>query len=158
MVDGLYSFKQLESAFSNEFKSEKDLMDFIELNIVDFCQDLLEVTYKSHHREYPLVNVQRSRIKGNRRLDFLIRTQDDKVIVIECKNPTFANELTSAVGQCLAYKSLLANVSIQADRVILVSSKIDPTVPQMIDDYNLPLEFFVMDRNKMTKFIGYASR
>jgi hypothetical protein len=156
LVDGQYSFTQLKSEFGKDFLKEKDLCDFLESNIKDFCNDFLEVRYQSHVREYKLVNCSRRSIKGNRRIDFLISTTDGQIIVIECKAPKVLCELSNAVGQCLSYKSLLKNQGVKANRVILMSTKVDNSVPQVITDYNLPIEFMVMDRSRCIKFSHYV--
>ena len=155
LPDGHYYYEQLQHAINADFKSEKELADFIELNIKDFCGDFLEAQYISHKREYQLIKTSRAKLKGNRRIDFLINT-DVGVIVIECKHPTFISELTSAIGQCLAYKSLISNSGLKVIRVIMVSSKIDNIVPQVIADYKLPIEFVVMDKSKCVKFSHYV--
>lgn len=154
--DGEYTFDQLKDSFGKEFKSERELCDFLENHIRDFCSDFLEVEYKSHVREKKLFNIQRNRVKGNRRIDFYIETVCGKVIIIECKHPITLCELSPAVGQCLSYACLLANKGVKTDRVILLSTKIDQVVTQVITDYSLPIEYMVMDRNKCVKFTKYG--
>jgi hypothetical protein len=154
--DGFYCFEELRTGFNPDFNSEKELCNFIECHINDFCYDFLDLQYESHQREYKLVNTNRGRIKGNRRIDFLIKSSCGKTIIIECKHPQQLCELSTAVGQCLSYISLLSNFNIKVDRTILLSTRIDNVTPQIITDFNLPVEFMTMDKTKCVKFSHYV--
>lgn len=158
LPDGKYSFDELKNTVDKDFTSEKEFCDFLETHIRDFCTDFLEVEYSSHIREYKLVKTSRARMRGNRRIDFLIKTKCNQNIVIECKHPVNICELSTALGQCLSYISLLKNFGINSDRTILLSTKIDSITPQVITDFNLPIEFMIMDKTRCVKFLYHGSR
>lgn len=158
LPEGLYKYDDLKDVMCSDFTSEKELCDYLEKYISDFCGDFLDVQYKSHERECKLIKTNRSRFKGNRRVDFLIKTQDGRNILIECKNPVYLCELSNALGQCLSYISAFVNSGIKIDRTILLSTKIDHLTTQIITDFNLPVEFMVMDKTKCLKFSHYGSR
>lgn len=157
-TDGNYTYAELRSEFGSDFKSEKELCDFLESHIRDFCIDFLEVEYISHKREYMIHKTSRSRGRGVRRLDFLVNVKPDNFIVIECKHPITVCEISHSLGQCLTYKSLLKNTKIDVSRTILISTKIDDVTPQVITDYNLPVEFMVMDKSRCVKFSHHGRR
>lgn len=146
-IDGDYQYKDVVNSINSDFKKEKDLCDYIELNIVKFTTDIVGATYKSHDREYPLYRHRRS-VGGNIRIDFLIETTDGQRIGIECKHPFYKSELSLAVGQCLGYLSQFEKHDKELDKIFIVSTKIDDIVPSIITKFNLPIEFVVMDKQK----------
>lgn len=156
-IDGFYRIEDILNAIEPAFSSEKQLCDYIETHIIEFCGDFLEEEYLSHEREKQLINTARNRIKGNRRLDFYIKTKAGKHIVIECKHPKCISELSWAIGQCMTYKTLLNNLRIPCDRMILISTKLDAITPQVIHDYAIPIEFMAMDKSKFVKFSHYGT-
>lgn len=153
MEDGFYHFGEVNQVLENSFKSEKDLSDFIESNINDFCTDTLGVEYQSHKREYPLFTANRNK-KGCKRLDFLIQTKCGKSIAIECKHPTYISELCAGVGQVLSYIVLFRDINKPIHRFIIVSSKIDWMLPAVVGTFHLPIEFIAIDRKKSLTWQG----
>lgn len=155
--DGRYSCFELADAFNNDFPKEKDMCDYIESNISDFVVECLGYELKTYTREYPLVDGYNRNKKSNRRLDFMIETKCGKVIALECKNPTFLAEHATAIGQALTYMTLFANLNKRIDQLFIVSSKMDNTVPMVIDRFNLPIGFMVLDKSKHATFVEYGS-
>lgn len=153
MDDGFYHFSSISTALNDNFESEKDLCNFIEANISDFCEDTLGVEYLSHTREYSLFKSRRSR-KGCKRLDFLINSKCGKSIAIECKRPTYISELCAGVGQVLSYMVLFRDQNKPIDRFIIVSSKIDWMLPLVIGTFHLPIEFIAIDKEKSLTWQG----
>lgn len=148
--DGLYSVEDLIDVIEQDFKRESDLCNFIEKHIEEFCKDVLNVEYLDHVREYNLMpTVKKRSIKGNRRIDFHITAKSGEKIGVECKNPIYPCETASALGQCLTYISALECLGNRVDRMVLVSTKVDVWVPFVIKRFNLPVEFVVMDRQKI---------
>jgi hypothetical protein len=158
--DGQYRYEQIEFALESDFTSEKDLSDYIELNIDLFTKECLNYEYKSHQREYQLsmfkAGTNRRNIKGNRRLDFVINTTCGKIIGIECKHPTYKSELTAAVGQCLGYMAIFEEYHFKLDTIIIVSSKVDHVLPMIINKFNLPIGYISMDKSKHLTYKGYG--
>lgn len=156
LVDGLYKIGEVDNILNKDFCNEKGLCDYIEENIVDFCADCLGVEYSSHIREYSLSD-ERRRVKGNRRIDFLIITKSNERIGIECKYPSGMAELSHSVGQVLAYMTLFEALGKPLTRIVIVSTKLDGVVPLMISKFNLPIGFIGFDKNKALTFVGYGS-
>ncbi len=59
--DGQYKYEEIEFALESDFKSERDLADYIELNIDLFTKECLGFEYLAHERERPLVKVRSPR-------------------------------------------------------------------------------------------------
>lgn len=144
--DGLYHIHDLHSALEQSFKSEKELCQFIEINIDKFTEEL-GYTYQSHEREYPLQGIRRQR-KGTKRIDFLIKTQCGKALAIECKHPTYNCELSAGIGQILSYITIAEQYNRGIDKFYMVSSALDYVAPSIIAKFDLPITFIAMDKTK----------
>lgn len=153
MEDGFYHFGQVSETLEDSFKSEKDLCNFIEANIKEFCKDSLGIEYLSHKREYPLFNSNRNK-RGCKRLDFLINSKCGQSIAIECKHPTYISELCAGVGQVLSYIVLFRHQGKHIDRFVIVSSKIDWMLPAVLGTFILPIEFIAFDKKKSLTWQG----
>lgn len=151
--DGPYVFEDIQNELSHDFRSESELCDFIEDNIQVFCLDELGVIYASHKREHPVVK-SRKRIKGLRRLDFLIKTRAGENIGLECKVPLYPSGLPAGIGQILSYRILMDLAGTPINRFVLVSSKMDIVVPMMIQAFELPIEFIAMDKKRSLTWQG----
>jgi hypothetical protein len=151
--DGLYFFHQIHDALEPDFKSEKDLVDYLEDNIQLFCKDLLHTTYKSHKREY---RIALSRLRGNRspRIDLLITDQSGKNILVECKNPKYSCENQSAIGQILAYKEMCKLIELRLDRIALLTTKLDSLSIMVLKNNDLGIELIGFDKKKALTLIG----
>jgi hypothetical protein len=132
----------------NEFKNEKEFCDFIELNLDLFCKEILGIDLFSYEREFSMGGYERSRRHGTRRIDFLINSKCGQTIGIECKTPKQACELSNAIGQCLSYVSLSNKIKNPIDRIVLLSSKPDGLIPMVIKQFNLPIEFVIVNKTK----------
>ncbi len=135
--------------FNEDFDSEMSLCDWIELNIEAFCEDQFGVKLESYEREYRIA----ANIGG--RIDFVIRDVEDKHIIVECKAPKYKSspdqEIPKAIGQILSYKVQLNNRGLSVDRMAIVSTVYSPTLVQILEMYNLPTEFYVVDKTKTLK-------
>lgn len=144
--DGLYGFQEISDALDQSFKSEKDLCQFIEINIDKFTEEL-GYAYQSHEREYPIQGTRRQ-IKGTKRIDFLIKTQCGKALAIECKHPKYKCELSAGVGQILSYITIAEQYNRAIDGFYMVSSVLDYVAPSIIAKFDLPIIFIAMDKTK----------
>lgn len=151
LPDGLYDYALLHGVMSNSFSSERKMCDFIEANIINITNDI-GLKYKSHIREYPLYPWKK-RSKGTKRIDFLLETESDK-IVIEVKDPTYKSEHCAALGQMLSYAQILEKNGVKISRLILISSTLDIHITEVIDRFNLPIEYIVIDESKILIWQG----
>ncbi len=155
--DGFYDYSDVQNAMKNHFESEKELCDYIQLNMALFVADCLNEEVTEFSREYPLNGRCRAGAKGNRRVDFFIKTKSGQNIILECKNPYYKSEIANAVGQCLSYIALFELMEQRIDRMIILSTKIDSTLPLIIQRFNLPIEFIAFDKDKFLKYVGNGS-
>jgi len=152
LPDGEYDVWAIKSCLNPDFAKEKDLCDFIEHNIEEFCASCLGVEYGQHFREYGLKQARRT--KGSKRIDFLIVSKSGERIGVECKNPTYESELQGAIGQCLSYMTIFGISGKPIDRIAIVTTKMDWSTPFTIDKFNLPISLIGMDKSK---FIGFKN-
>lgn len=145
--NGLYEFTELERTLDVCFNTEKELCEFIERNMENFCLEL-GFKYKSHIREY-MINGFRRKDHGNKRIDFLITTECGSQLAIECKKPYYLSELCAGIGQILSYITITEDVDKRIDRFYLISTRIDLNAPFIISRFNLPITFIAMDKSKM---------
>lgn len=146
LEDGLYDLNDLYNVLDKSFKSEKELCEFIEVNIDKFTKELGYV-YKSHEREYPLQGIRRQR-RGTKRIDFLIKTECGKSLGIECKHPKYNCELSAGIGQILSYIAIAEQYNRGIDKFYMISSVLDYVAPSVIAKFDLPITFIAMDKNK----------
>lgn len=156
--DGNYDMANIIGCLNDDFKNEKDFVDYIELNIKSFCDEFIGSKYKSHKREYPIAGYTK-RYRGSKRIDLVIFTQDNRRIAVECKKPKMGCELSQAIGQCLTYFAMSENLGDPFDMIMIVSTKIEWTLPITIDRFNLPIKFIALDKKKsLTYQNGSSSR
>lgn len=146
--DGNYRIEDVVNSLEKSFASEKEMGDYIELNIDLFTKECLGFEYESHKREYPLLYIKRRSLRGNRRIDFLIKTKCGKNLAVECKKPTYDSELSAAIGQCLSYIALFECADIKIQKIVLLSTKVDYVIPLVISKFNLPIQYICLDKSK----------
>jgi len=138
---------------TNHFKTEKDLCDYIELNMNLFCKELFEDEYISHEREFNLFKylhpkINQRRAKQHSRIDFLIK----------CKNSNYAVEVKNRkeelaakpFGQMLLYNMELKQAGIIAKQCI-VSSFYDYRLQALIRFYGLDFDYFLFNKEYSAK-------
>lgn len=137
------SFKTSDTPWS----SEKQLVDFVEHNIIKFTKDSLGLEYISHAREWYFSN---SKAFGANkpRIDLMILTNKGRVGV-ECKLPKQAfSELSKSLSQILSY-SVLADLSNNPlERLVLITTQYDPIISGVIEKYELPIDIVVLGRQQ----------
>lgn len=131
----------------SDFKNEKELCEYIEKNAKEFCENVLEEDFLSYEREW---NMNRDKFFGPRStsVDFMFRTKQSRCVIIECKRPrNIYSELRGAVSQLLAYSIVCKKNHEHPERHIIVTTGFHTVVSDMIKEFDLPLELFVMGRN-----------
>lgn len=156
LIDGEYfvTEKNAESFIKDDFKNEAELVSFVESNIGLFCKDFLNVELKSYKREFCISGENRRKFKGNRRVDFIIETKCGQTIVVECKCPRYVSEVSAGVAQLLGYICLFESYERKVDRFVLLSTKMDSVSIMMIKKFNLPIEFYLTDKDRHLRLIG----
>lgn len=125
---------------SPDFKSEKDLCDFIDSHAEQFAEEVLGIIYCGHCREY--------RIKdGLNRADFMFTAI--RPILVECKNPKRkSSESLFALAKLMAYSCDEGEC-----RMVLVTSQYDESIRKVIKKYNLPIDVYVFYKDHVMKLL-----
>ncbi|WP_035290243.1 hypothetical protein [Clostridium sp. KNHs214] len=133
---------------SNDFPKEKDLQNYLDINMKSFVSDILNLDYKNHERESFIIN---KRFGGNKpRIDFLINLKNNECVLIECKNPKNKHrEIISALGQILDYILLAEKAGKKIKDTYLVTSKINQTALDIIDRFKLPIKVCLINKENL---------
>jgi hypothetical protein len=152
LYDSLLSLNenQVNSLITKDFKSEKDLCDYIERNIQLFCIDVLNDLYISHKKEFTINGYNQS--KNSKRIDFFIECEKYKYI-IELKNPFYKSELSYGIGQLLTY-SILIDKADKNFKFILITTKYDDLSARIINEYKLPIDIIIFSKAKYLKYLS----
>lgn len=159
-----YSLSSLEVSklfnYSNDFKNERELCNYIEDNIKLFCSEVLLDNFVSYMREYHFVSENKFRGKGfprkgqnNIRIDFMIRCKNN-LYAIEVKNPIQKlTELSRTIGQLMLYEEMLEEKNINA-KIVLVSSKHDEIISKLIAKHNLNYRYILFNKKYQSELEG----
>ncbi len=144
-----------EEVFTSDFKTEKELCDFIEQNrycfvyeCLDAIPNRLSILGNEKEREYKLNN--------NKRIDFNFSTHQGNILV-ECKNSSINY---CFIGQLLEYYLSfynsfpswgLMNPDKSKLRCVLVLTKYKKILIDIIKFYNLPFEIIILTKKKCYK-------
>jgi len=145
----------IDQYLNNGFKSEKEMCDYIDQYAQYFAQDVLEIKYINHKREYYLGAKVNFNYHGNLpRVDFMFE-HNKGIILVECKNPTNTYaEIINGIGQLLAYYCICKNNDINVNRMCLVSSRYLHSVRQIINLFKLPIEYYMLTRDNILKLMN----
>lgn len=143
-----WSYKYTPEELLKNLKSypwkEKDLCDFIEERIKDFCLEVLWEKYISHQREWQFTF--HKRFAWNKSaIDFIIATENWNIL-IEVKNPKnySLHDLTSGLWQSLNYYNKAKVNWYDIYRNIILTTKTNLEVISTIQNLNLPIEMIIL--------------
>jgi len=149
-ADGHYPFYDLKKYFNsnNEFKSEKELGDYIELNISLLCEEI-GINYKSHKREAQIRYTPFKRGQ-NVRIDFLIYDQDGSVVLLEIKKPTRTHKETNmGIAQLLDYIFLAEGMNWKIKKTYLLTTQCDENFINVVERFKLPIDLILFSKNRL---------
>ena len=135
--------KKLESVF----KLEKDLVDYIVLNIDLFAKDILDDEVVSFEVDKP-INKQICFSQRGRRIDIFI-VGKKKIYIIECKNAHSGTENRAAIGQILDYGREYTD---SKKELIIITSHFDIETAKTIKHYNLPIRYIYINKKQILEF------
>lgn len=151
----LYDFNDFKHPVIEEFKSEKEMCDYIDFYAKEFAEDILGIEYGSHKREYYLgKNLRYEKNKGTLpHADFLFVSSTNEAILIECKFPycPFA-QLNAAIGQVLAYFCLARKNGVKISRICVVTTKSHDMLHEIIKEFHFPIEVCIINKSQVFKF------
>lgn len=152
--DNAKKITDFEKFQSKDFKTERELCNYIEENIKLFCRDVLEIEYMGHEREYVICEDRRINKKHKARVDFRFKNNDGDIYV-ECKNPTHVySESNGALNQILAYSCVADFYQRKVSRLILLTTKYNVILGATIRKFNLPIEVFVFSKDHVLKMMN----
>ena len=156
--DGNYDYIEIKDHFNNanHFKNEKELCNYIENNIDNFCNEL-GIDYKSHTRE---CRMRKFRAFGASmpRIDFLINENDGGIILLEVKNPSQTqSEITRCVAQMLDYYITAEECGHKINKAIILTTKVNDNFMKIINRFNLPVELVLFSKGCLAVWQKEAS-
>lgn len=151
----LYDFNDFKQPAIEDFKSEKEMCDYIDFYAKEFAEDVLGIEYGSHKREYYLGNPLRfEKNKGTLpHTDFIFISRSNEAILVECKFPLspFA-QLNAAIGQVLAYFCIARRNGVKISRICVVSTKSHDMLQELIKEFSFPIEVYILNKSQVFKF------
>jgi hypothetical protein len=149
-AERIVDFKEYQS---EDFRTEKELCDYINSHIKEFCTDVLEIEYIDHEREYCISHDRRINQNHKARVDFKFTTPFGDVYV-ECKKPSHLySESNQSISQILAYSCIADFYKRDVSRLVLVTTRYSAILGAVIRKYNLPIEVYVFSKNKVLKML-----
>ena len=150
----------IQEAFNVEshFKNEKEMCDYIEENIHQFCSDVLDDEYKCHEREFQVCRRRGKFSKDvpNIRIDFVIWCKT-KAYAIEVKNPKQKyTEMSRSIGQMMMYDMVLTECGLNYE-LCMVSSQHSPIYSKMLLYYGLKYRYILFNKISNGELIGYEN-
>lgn len=139
-LETLIEKKDIGKYIKSHFDNEKQMCDFIELNIHEFCINVFDTQLITYKREYRI----RNGTRVGARIDFFLETNKGNFIV-ECKNTKSFNDLMGSIGQCLGYDCLAKNSEIEA-RVVLVTSEYHGIIDVIVKQNKLPIDVYIFNK------------
>lgn len=139
---------------SNEFRTEKELQDFLLLNINCFIKNQFDDDVIEYFKEYDFTNRMEFGPRNNR-IDLYVKCAKFDYL-IELKNPTNKNENISAIGQLLNYCRMLSEynqLSYSKKRMILITTLFDLQTAKTIEFFNLPIEYIYFTKDKQLSYV-----
>jgi hypothetical protein len=131
---------------TDDFKKEKDLIEYIVLNIDKFCQDILDDKLISFEKEYPLTPQLN---KGRRKMADLYIVCENGRYLIEGKNPFYKAENRYAIGQLLDYGREYIDSKKGEVYLVLITTRYDLCTAKTIKYYNLPIKYVYIDKKRI---------
>lgn len=149
MADDELTFNNVTDQFNNQnnFKTEKDVCDYIEDNIKLFINNNLGLNYLEHERESYIIP--RGFGKNTSRIDFVVTTTNKEKVLIEVKNPkNIQRELNRSVAQVLDYYLLAERRGFKVNSAWLVITKINQSMIDIIVRFKLPINICVFSKGQ----------
>lgn len=132
---------------NNDFKSEKDLRNFIIWNIDNVCKDIYNDKVKDYKVDFSIQR-QLKRSPRGRRIDLIIFGENNNYL-IELKNPKSGTENRAAIGQILDYGREFMNYKLS-----IITTKFDIDTAETIKYYNLPIRYIYTNKKQCAEFMG----
>ena len=132
---------------ASDFKTEKDLCDYIETNIKLFCSDI-GVNYKGHERESHITKFKRF---GNNKpkIDFLVEDHEGEYTLIEVKKPRYLREAIVGISQMLEYIVIAEKEGLKLKKSFILTTKCDCEFIEVIERFNLPIDLILFSKEKL---------
>lgn len=135
-------------AANTDFSSEAELSSYLEDNIDLFCGQL-GYSYISHSVDSPINKSTRFGPRG-RRVDMLVECEE-KLLVIELKNPKTGTDVRAGIGQILDYGREFPDT--EKKELLLITTRFDICAARTIKHYSLPIRFFYISKDHTMEYV-----
>jgi hypothetical protein len=147
--EGQVLIKDVNSINTDNFKLEKDLVDYIIINIDLFTKDLFNDDVVSYEVDMP-INKRMKLSPGGRRIDlYIVGTK--KTYIIEAKNPSSGTENRAAIGQLLDYGREFPD---SKKELAIITTRFDINTAKTIKYYNLPIRYIYISKKRLLEYVG----
>jgi hypothetical protein len=147
--EGQVYIEDLKSINNNDFDLEKNLIDYIILNIDKFTKDLFNDEAILFEVDMPISKQKRLAPRG-RRIDLYIIGKKNTYI-IETKNPNSGTESRAGIGQILDYGREFSD---SKKELVIITTKFDISTAKTISFYNLPIRYIYMSKKRFLEYVG----
>lgn len=138
---------------ANDFPTEKGLCDFLHERAPILAKEILGINYQGHEREFIISGDSRVNKSSKGRVDFMFK-DGDGCILVECKKPTHCySESVNAISQLLAYSCLSDQYNLNYQRLVLMTTRFNPMLKEVIKKFNLPVEVYIVSKDHVMKLI-----
>ena len=141
---------------NEDFKTEKEVVNYIVDNIEYFCEHALGCDYDKHILEFRFDKNEKLH-DNSLRVDIVVIDKQGRHYFIEVKLPRKQREAfrecMTAIGQCLSYHYLARINDYNYEGVYLVTSTHSNLAPLIIRDNNLPITYLYIDKQSIAEAI-----
>ena len=136
-----------EVFISRDFNNEKEFQKYLIDNVELWCKDFFGSEVKDVKEQWYLNKFNKKFGSNKPRIDICLNTRDGKRIGIEVKNPKQCFcELSRSISQLLAYGILAENNGVPFSDLVIIVSRFDDILLQIIKRFNLPIRVFIVNR------------
>jgi hypothetical protein len=134
---------------NNEFKTEKELQNFLFEHIHEFIKNQFDDEVVKAYKEYDF-NKQLRFGPRQRRVDIFVECKKFDYL-IELKNPKYKTQNISAIGQVLNYSRKLSD---SRKKMVIITTNFDEDTAKTINYYNLPITYIYFSKNLTLEYKG----
>jgi hypothetical protein len=133
-----------DKLIKGSFRSEKKMEDYIENNIENIFNLITDEDYSSHVRQYRINQTVYGRGAGMK-VDIMVDSKRGNKYFWELKCARNYTGILNGLMQLLYYKESFKYLYDKEAELVLISDKFDGIVGKIIEKYNFPIKFIVID-------------
>lgn len=140
-------------AYNEDFEKEKDLVEFICINIKSFVTDILDDKLLSFEINKP-IETKLELAPRSKEIDLFIKGVKNTYI-IEAKRPRNSTSMRSAIGQILDYGREITDPK---KKLIIISTWFDYDTMETIKHYNLPIRYMYISKENLMEDMEWKTK